>query len=470
MSQKVSKTITYLSIITIVIGSIFLANGLIKAGPACEPPDCNVPAPLNVGSTEQSKSGGLILNTGGADDGLIIDKGNVGIGTTDPGFKLHAVTDMAGWGFKFNNTAGTNNYMYLNHGTYGVHIRNDSAPAGNYLLDVYPSNGKRFQVLGDGKVNVGSGTIKSGGSAKTYGGIDIWGKKNSYSGINFFDGSGTYESTFMVDANGATGMYIEGTGWQWYFNSAGALTSGSVPWARLTSVPAGLSDGDNNTWRPCSGCNSSQRIINNTSPTIYFQDTNHRSAMVHVNSNLFYVLRGCGVNSASWCATGGRWPLVINLENNNAEFGGNVWAVSYSGPGCDIAELYEPSQDSEELEPGDIVVLDEEEEKKIKKSSHSYSALVVGVVSTNPNMTMGVLEDNSNEDHPPVALLGRVPTKVTAENGPIKIGDLIVSSSKPGYGMRCDNYDKCQGAVVGKATENLESGEGMIEVLIKGGF
>lgn len=34
-------------------------------------------------------------------------------------------------------------------------------------------------------------------------------------------------------------------------------------------------------------------IINNTSPTLYMKDTDHRSAMVHVNSNQFYILRGC---------------------------------------------------------------------------------------------------------------------------------------------------------------------------------
>jgi len=66
---------------------------------------------------------------------------------------------------------------------------------------------------------------------------------------------------------------------------------------------------------------SGNHDINNTSPTVYLRDTNHRSAMVHVNSNLFYVLRGCGNNSASWCLTGGYWPLYINLENNDAVFG-----------------------------------------------------------------------------------------------------------------------------------------------------
>jgi hypothetical protein len=57
--------------------------------------------------------------------------------------------------------------------------------------------------------------------------------------------------------------------------------------------------------------------MRNASPTIYLRDTDNRGAMIHNNSNLLYFLRGCGNDSASWCANGGYWPLVINLENND---------------------------------------------------------------------------------------------------------------------------------------------------------
>jgi hypothetical protein len=67
--------------------------------------------------------------------------------------------------------------------------------------------------------------------------------------------------------------------------------------------------------------------MNNGSPTIYFQDSDNRSAMIHNNSNIFYVLRGCGNNSTSWCTYNGVWPLEINLENNNASFGGDIYST-----------------------------------------------------------------------------------------------------------------------------------------------
>jgi hypothetical protein len=65
-------------------------------------------------------------------------------------------------------------------------------------------------------------------------------------------------------------------------------------------------------------------IINNASPTTIYQDTDHRSAMVYVNSNLLYVLRWCWNNSLSWCQTWAWWPLTINLENNDANFWWNI--------------------------------------------------------------------------------------------------------------------------------------------------
>jgi len=155
--------------------------------------------------------------------------------------------------------------------------------------------------------------------------------------------------------------------------------------------------------------------------------------------------------------------------NYNVQVNGNVWANSYSGPGCDIAELYQVNSNSI-AESGDIVVLDKDNEMSIKKSSKPYSAMAIGVISTNPNLTMGAFKGVDGKNYLPVALLGRIPTKVIVENGPIEIGDNIVSSSKSGYGMRCDDYDKCKGAIIGKALQKLDSGEGIIEVLIKAGL
>ena len=65
-------------------------------------------------------------------------------------------------------------------------------------------------------------------------------------------------------------------------------------------------------------------IINEANPTLILQDTNNRSAMVYVNSNQFYVLRGSAINSTTWESINNAWPLQIDLETNYATLGGGA--------------------------------------------------------------------------------------------------------------------------------------------------
>jgi hypothetical protein len=66
----------------------------------------------------------------------------------------------------------------------------------------------------------------------------------------------------------------------------------------------------------------------------------------------------------------------------------------------------------------------------------------------------------------PLAVVGIVPCKVTAENGAIARGDLLVTSSRPGYAMKGTDRRRMLGAVVGKALRPLAQGAAVIEVLV----
>jgi hypothetical protein len=46
------------------------------------------------------------------------------------------------------------------------------------------------------------------------------------------------------------------------------------------------------------------------------------------------------------------------------------------------------------------------------------------------------------------------------------IGDLLVTSSRPGYAMKGTDRSRLVGAIVGKALEPLSSGSGIIRVLV----
>ena len=72
-----------------------------------------------------------------------------------------------------------------------------------------------------------------------------------------------------------------------------------------------------------------QMIINNDNPTLWFQDTDNRSAAIHCNTNLLYILRGSSTNASTWDGgPNGRHPMTLNLESGDVVFSGNVVAYS----------------------------------------------------------------------------------------------------------------------------------------------
>lgn len=136
---------------------------------------------------------------------------------------------------------------------------------------------------------------------------------------------------------------------------------------------------------------------------------------------------------------------------NNAKVDGSIRVGSCSG--CDIAEHFI----GEDLEPGDVVVLDPTSANHVRKTTTAYDKLAAGIISTEPTITMGLSEGV------PVALSGVVPTKVI---GIIHLGDLLTTSSTPGYAMACTDYELCAGAIIGKAMEENTNSKGMITVLV----
>ena len=81
-----------------------------------------------------------------------------------------------------------------------------------------------------------------------------------------------------------------------------------------------------------------QHQIRNANPTITFRDTNNRTAYIHVNGDIFYVLTAVADSAyGSWGqVANSRWPLELNLSTNNAVFGADVNAISFTGAGTGL--------------------------------------------------------------------------------------------------------------------------------------
>jgi hypothetical protein len=160
----------------------------------------------------------------------------------------------------------------------------------------------------------------------------------------------------------------------------------------------------------------------------------------------------------------------VNTAQNKRVFRvdglGTVFATSFHVGGADFAEAFTPVGTKGSYEPGDVLAI--AESRRVTKIDEPYSTRVLGVYSTAPGVIArpGSPEDPAARSEVPVAVMGIVPCKVTDEGGPIVPGDLLVSSSTPGYAMRGADRSRLTGAVLGKALSALPSGRGMIEVLV----
>ena len=137
--------------------------------------------------------------------------------------------------------------------------------------------------------------------------------------------------------------------------------------------------------------------------------------------------------------------------------------------GADFAESIEVVSDSSLYEPGDVLVIDRKVPNAVDLSATPYSTLVAGVYSTQPGILGGRnldVGDPTPENTIPMAVVGIVPCKVSAENGPILPGDLLVTSSTSGHAMKGTDPLRLVGAIVGKALQSLQSDRGVISVLV----
>ncbi len=143
-----------------------------------------------------------------------------------------------------------------------------------------------------------------------------------------------------------------------------------------------------------------------------------------------------------------------------------IYAKGTQYPAVDVAEYF-PVEDSPE--PGTVMVVGPE--GMLQSSTAAYDTRVVGIVSTDPAVSLGA-HDTGNPGEAPIAVAGRVPCKVDASNGAIHPGDLLTTSDLPGYAMKAEPtmingrgfYP--DGTILGKALGTLESGTGTIEVLV----
>jgi hypothetical protein len=143
-----------------------------------------------------------------------------------------------------------------------------------------------------------------------------------------------------------------------------------------------------------------------------------------------------GANTTAGSITG-NWSLTAGSRLN----------ATYA----DLAEYYEADA---QYEPGTVLEFGGEKEVTLAQDG---TARVAGVVSTDPAYAMNTKCPGIATA---IALQGRVPTKV---RGSVRKGDMMVSAGN-GYARPWNNPQ--MGTVIGKALENFDGIEGVIEVAV----
>lgn len=165
---------------------------------------------------------------------------------------------------------------------------------------------------------------------------------------------------------------------------------------------------------------------------------------------------------------------VTGRVKNGLKINGNLEIYSSDGAtkvielgtGLDYAEGFDVSEMVETIKHGCVLIIDPESPGKLALSQTAYDTKVAGIVAGAKDLGSGVRLGAGEFDHD-VALANRVYCNVDAIEAGVEPGDLLTTSTTPGYAMKAENYQRAQGAILGKAMERLEKGKkGQILVLV----
>lgn len=354
----------------------------------------------------------LVVKTNDSEAMRVAGDGKVGVGTTSPGAQLEALSSDI-------SLMGT-------------------------------STGTRAIIGRLGPATSCPGTYGVGGCAGASGGNGVQGLAGAGNGVaGFAEGpgngvQGTAGAGIGVSGQAATGRAVQG------FSDSGigvigdSTTRGVVGTLGRTSCPGTYAVGG------CGG-DAGDGVVGRTGTGAAVRGT-----VTNALGSIFVGLAG------------GTQVVRINNQGKGFFNGGT------QNSGADYAESMRAAEPSGKLEPGDVLAIDPRHAREVRRSRKPNSGLVAGVYSTKPSVLAvghhGV--DDSLVGEVPVAMLGVVPTKVTAQNGPIRPGDLLTTSKATGRAMKASAVRVHgvpiypTGAILGKAIEPLRHGNGTIKALV----
>jgi len=177
------------------------------------------------------------------------------------------------------------------------------------------------------------------------------------------------------------------------------------------------------------------------------------------------------LQASSLEVTGTTTTRNLNVMENTTTASLNVAGTATTGvleiTGGDLAEPFRLSG-ARGIPAGAVVVIDDKNPGHLRLSNTTYDRRVAGVVSGAGGIGPGIVlyRQSVTEALAHVALAGRVYALANVSNGAIRPGDLLTTSAVEGHVMKVTDYQRAQGAVIGKAMSSLDSGQGLVLVLV----
>ena len=225
-------------------------------------------------------------------------------------------------------------------------------------------------------------------------------------------------------------------------------------------------EGDIFVWRKIGGVNREVMKFDASHAALYIGSQDNEGDLIikdgqgrdvfHFDSNYAALYVGANGNEGDIIVRDGAGNERIRLDGNQ----GDIRLQN-----ADCAEEF-AVKDLEAIEPGIVMVFDEGD--SLRQSTEAYDKKVAGVVSGAGNLKPGLVLDKKPEqtDRLPIALMGKVFCKVDAQYAPIQVGDLLTTSPTPGNAMKATDPLKAFGTIIGKALSPLETGKGLIPILV----
>jgi hypothetical protein len=215
------------------------------------------------------------------------------------------------------------------------------------------------------------------------------------------------------------------------------------------------------------------------SGTVFVTDVLNVAGSLNANGGLTATSIGSGVTGqdlsvagglsvAGELKTSGTLTASAGVFNGNVTVNGDVSVtgdVILTNSGADCAEQFD-LKPMEIADPGTVMIIDDT--GALRRSYRSYDRAVAGVVSGAGAYRSAIVLDRqpNSEERTTIAMLGKTYCKVDANAGPIAVGDLLTTSDTPGHAMKVTDPSRGFGAVIGKALAPLDSGIGLVPILI----